>query len=282
MYLPIMRVMEDIKRLLVVGKLVVDEVLYCAVSPVPGSAQRAVKREVLGGGQVWHTARVACASGARVRVAGWCGGDTDTEKLRTELSSLGVEDALVVSGEASRAVVLVGPDGDRAIISHSGSGFLSSDSWDKERLLVNVGVLHLDGYAMDMRSGEAIIDLAWEAVERGVKVTVEPPSVERIVERYALFRRLPPVDAMLGRPEEIEVLVSALHVPPHVMVHHNGAEPVKVYEGKDAVEVPVPSAREGFTTVGAGDRFAGGWLTTWMNGAGSVAAVAEGVRAAQR
>jgi sugar/nucleoside kinase (ribokinase family) len=40
--------------------------------------------------------------------------------LRRQLAEVGVTDHLVVAGQASRSTVLVGPDGDRSIISRGG------------------------------------------------------------------------------------------------------------------------------------------------------------------
>ncbi len=53
-------------------------------------------------------------------MTGWAGGDADSAMLRQQLAEAGVTDHLVVAGQASRSTVLVGPDGDRSIISRGG------------------------------------------------------------------------------------------------------------------------------------------------------------------
>ena len=264
---------------LVLGKLVVDEVLHCSAPVLPGSAQRATSREVDGGGQVWHAARAARRAGARVRVSGWCGDDNDSRLLRTMLQDDGIDDWLVVAGEAVRATVLVGPDGDRAIVSHGGAGRLTRDMLDPDGVLSGVGWVHVDGYCLDRASGDAVSWLVGVAAARGVPISLEPPSAHRIPQAAAFLEELPPLAALLGRPGEVDAALRALRHQPSSCIRHAGADPVTVTTTSTRWSVPVPAAT--VRTTGAGDRFAGGFIAAREQGRDVGPAVEAGIAAAR-
>jgi sugar/nucleoside kinase (ribokinase family) len=267
-------------RVVVAGKLVIDEVLICASPVTPGSNQRVVERVLTGGGQAWHTARAAIGAGASCTVTGWAGNDPDSRLLRGQLRSGGVRDLLVESGEAVRAIVLVGPDGDRAIVSHGGHGHLPPDALIAEDPLVDAAILHVDGYALDGIGGDALVALARLAHGRGIPVTLEPPSVRRMDTSAPWLLELPPLAALLGRPGEVEAGLALLAKEPAVVVEHDADRPVRTTSRGVTSMVPVPSAR--VQTTGAWDRFAGGWLAARAAGLGLEQAAEAGIGAAQR
>jgi sugar/nucleoside kinase (ribokinase family) len=264
----------------VAGKLVIDEVLHCASPVTPGSNQRAVERTLTGGGQAWHTTQAVVGSGAACTVTGWAGGDPDSRLLRGRLRSGGVRDLLVESGEAVRAIVLVGPDGDRAIVSHGGHGHLEPEALIAVDPLVDAAILHVDGYVLDGIGGDAVVALAHLAHGGGVPVTLEPPSVRRMDSAAPWLAALPPLTALLGRPAEVEAVRALLDHEPDIVVEHDADRPVRTTSRGVASMVPVPSAR--VQTTGAGDRFAGGWLAARAAGLGLEQAAEAGIRAAQR
>ena len=270
----------DAPCVVVAGKLVIDEVLRCASPVTPGSAQRAVERTVTGGGQVWHTSGAAVGAGAACVVTGWAGDDPDSRLLRERLRSSGVRDLLVESGEAVRAIVLVGPDGDRAIVSHGGQGDVAPDALTSLDPLAGAAILHLDGYALDAVAGDALVALAHQAHERGIPVTLEPPSVRRMETGAPWVATLPPLAALLGRPTEVDAVGALLRDVPEVVVEHDSDRPVRTRAGDAVLLTPVPAAR--VDTTGAGDRFAGGWLAARAAGLGLEQAAEAGIRAAQR
>lgn len=157
-----------------------------------------------------------------------------------------------MAGDAVRALVIVDKDGERAIISHSGSGHLTTSMLDIDATLENAGALHIDGYALDSASAQAVIAVAAEAVERGIRVSMEPPSVLHLEKVLPALRRLPALDAVLGRPDELAACAGSLRTPQAVTVTHAGPGDVAVHEGRERVLVPVPAPVGALHATGAG------------------------------
>lgn len=262
--------------LLVAGKLVVDEVLLCDAPPVPGSSQRARDRLVTGGGQVWHTARAAARAGATVAVTGWCGSDADSARLRSELVAAGVADRLAPHDPASRSTVLVHGD-DRIIVSHGSSGYVDPRLIPSSAL-DGVALLHLDGFALDAVAGDALVALASDAAARGLPITLEAPRPDKCASSSPWLAMLPPLRAVLGRPDEIATLSGYLAAPPSITVAHDQDRPVITHEGPASISTSVPPVE--VASLGAGDRFAGGWLATRLHGADLADAAKAGIAAA--
>lgn len=265
--------------LLVVGTLLVDEVLELGQAPTAGSQQRALSRRVTGGGQVWHTARAARAAGARVAVAGRRGDDAMGEELVAQLVAAGVEDRLTAAGPSRRALVLVVPDGERAIVS-------LPDQTDPVRLagsavavVRDAARVHVDGYALDDVTGDLVLAIAAGAAAVGTPLSLEPPSLSGLPHRRDRLALLPPLDLLVGRPDEVAATAPLLAAAPRVTVEHAGAAPVTWSQGGvGVVTVDIPPGP--VDTLGAGDRFTGGLLAALLAGADPVSALRAGVWAA--
>jgi sugar/nucleoside kinase (ribokinase family) len=266
--------------LVIAGKLVIDEVLQCAYPVRAGEQQRAVSRTLGGGGQVWHTARAAAAAGVAVRVTGRCGSDPDTEAVRRRLTDAGIDDRLLPAGEASRAVVLVDPGGERTIVSHSGHGRLDAERLPIDVLLNRAVLLHLDGYALDDTTGDALVRLAESAARREIPICLEPPAAQTVDQRRDRLAALPALFALLGRPDEVAAAHTHLGAAPALTVVHDQHRDVVITAASGSRRHPVPAAPD-LPTLGAGDRFTGGWLAAVVRGEDPDTAVAAGVRAAQ-
>jgi len=264
-------------RLLVAGKLVVDDVLECSDPLLPGSNQRARDRRIEGGGQVWHTARSAAAAGAAVSVTGWCGDDPDSERLRESFTALGIDDHLAPLPDAPRSTVIVYA-GDRTIVSYGGGGHLDTGILDHAAALRDVTLLHIDGYALDAVAGDALVALAQEAASKGIAITLEPPRPSKCESSAPWLAMLPPLAALLGRPDEIEVVSSYLTAAPPITVAHDQDRPIITRDGTTETVTPVPQVE--VASLGAGDRFAGGWLAARLRSADLSSAAAAGIAAA--
>jgi sugar/nucleoside kinase (ribokinase family) len=266
--------------IVVAGKLVVDEILQLAMPVLPGGRQRALNSTITGGGQVWHTSRVIRAAGVECAATGWAGGDADSAMLRQQLAEAGVTDHLVVAGQASRSTVLVGPDGDRSIISRGGPATLSPSQLVDTRVLDGAAWLHIDGYGFDDGVGEAFVTLARAAAEHGVPVSLEPPSPQHRDRVAGFLAALPPLEAVLGNPDEVAMVEQMLATPPRYVVIHDGPNEA-ICRGPSG-EVRQRPAMTPAVTNGAGDRFAGGWIAAAVRGASPPERLTEALGSAAR
>lgn len=252
-------------HVVVAGKLVIDEILQLAIPVLPGGRQRAINATITGGGQVWHTSRVIRSAGVECAVTGWTGGDEDSAMLRQQLAEVGIIDGLVVAGQATRSTVLVGPDGDRSIVSRGGQATLSPSQLVDTGVLDGVAWLHIDGYGFDDGVGEAFVTLARTAAERGVPVSLEPPSPQHRDRVAGFLAALPPLEAVLGNPDEMAMVQQMLATPPKFVVIHDGPREA-ICRGPSG-EVRQRPTLAAVVTNGAGDRFAGGWIAAAVRGA---------------
>ncbi|MFM8772395.1 MAG: DUF3145 family protein [Actinomycetota bacterium] len=123
-------------RLLIAGKLVVDDVLDCAHPLTPGSNQRALSRTIHGGGQVWHTARAASAAGAAVTVTEDPSPGREGERyamtptLGLHRATIGVHGDILVSEDRLRAAVAGAAATGAELID--GIAYLLGTAWDTE------------------------------------------------------------------------------------------------------------------------------------------------------
>ena len=213
-----------------------------------------------------------------MRVTGWCGDEPVSDDVRRGLRADGVEDRLVAVGRAVRAIVLVEPDGERTIVSTGGEAVLLPGAVDVDAVLAEAGWLHVDGYALDEVGGDELLRVAWRAREAGVPVSFEPPSVASLPSRAAWIARLPALALLLGRPDEVRAVDGLLGQAPGCTVIHDAGNPVRVRDGQVETQVPVRTVPP--TTLGAGDRFAGGLLAARLRGQAWVDAVGDAVTAA--
>src|SRR3954471_5464249 len=100
----------------VLGKLVADQVLELSAPLVVGGQQRVVRTTTAGGAPANGTANVG-RRGGPTRFVGWAGADAFADGLLTDLSGRGVEMAVVRRGRAPVSTVLVHPDGERTLLS---------------------------------------------------------------------------------------------------------------------------------------------------------------------
>jgi sugar/nucleoside kinase (ribokinase family) len=266
--------------LVVAGTLLVDDVLTLAHAAAPGTQQRALAHRLDGGGQVWHTARAAAGTGAPVAVVGRCGGDLAADRLVAVLKAEGIEVLLHASGRSRRAVVLDAPPHDRAIVSIAPDPDARPLPPGTIALPHDTSWLHLDGYGLDDSAGDALLELAESAAARGVRLSLEPPSVTGLPWRRERLAALPALDLLVGRPDEVAETLTLLPDEPREVVTHDGPRPVTYAADGRTATVPVPD--EPFErTLGAGDRFTGGLLAGLLRGERVEDSLHHGIAAAR-
>ncbi len=123
--------------------------LLVSVPRLPKSGERVHASSIQrrSGGMAANAAAAASRFGARVVFVGAVGRDADGRRLLDDLSACGIDvDATATNRWTSTAVILVAPDGQRAIISQDDAVGPAELRRALERLVPGDGFLYLDGY----------------------------------------------------------------------------------------------------------------------------------------
>lgn len=277
----------------VVGDVVVDIVVRHDRPLAPSSDTVATVRTT-GGGAAANTAVWLSRLGLDVTLVARVGDDPAGRAQAAELAGHGVRCRLAVDPAAptGSVVVLVGPDGERTMLSDRGAN-LRLTAADLPPM-PSGGHLHLSGYTLldggCRPAGLAALRLARAA---GLTVSVDPASSAPLAAagpaaflgwtRGAdlLLPNLPEAQLLAGLPDDAPAATAG-----RALAGEYGA--VAVTEGADGalwcraghvVHRPAPPATVVDST-GAGDAFSAGLLAAWLTGAAGPDAIDRGMRLA--
>jgi sugar/nucleoside kinase (ribokinase family) len=279
-------------RVLVCGD-VINDILVLARGPlVRGDDNPATIRRQPGGSAANQAVWMATL-GLDVVFAGRVGAQ-DAGFHRGELARFGVEPHLAVDESAATGsiVVLVGPDGERTMVTDRGANLALRPADVPAALFDDVALLHLTGYSFFTAGTRAVaVGLIAEARRRDVPFTIDPGS--------AAFLRQLPLGAFLSWTEGAAVCFPNLDeaavltglADPALMTaslaRHYGIAVVKL--GADGAMVATgqlpptripPRPGTVRDTTGAGDAFCAGFLACWLTGGGARGAAESGAAAA--
>jgi sugar/nucleoside kinase (ribokinase family) len=290
-------------RVLVCGDIINDILARTRAPLVPGDDNPAVIR-TRPGGSAANQATWMASLGLAVVFAGRAGA-ADAEFHRQELARFGVEPHLAVDESAATGsiVVLVGPDGERTMITDRGANLRLRPADVPAALFDGVALLHLTGYSFFAPAPrEVALRLIREARRLGVPVTIDPGSAAFLGQLApgAFLNWTSGAAVCFPNLDEAAVLTAAADggagedgTGPEAMAvllrSHYGAAVVKLgargalvaAEGAPPARVPARSAVVRDTT-GAGDAFCAGFLAAWLAGGPPAAAAVAGVTAAAR
>jgi sugar/nucleoside kinase (ribokinase family) len=286
---------------LVVGD-VINDVLVQAPWPLALGDDNPAEIRSQPGGSAANQAAWLATLGLDVVFAGRAG-VRDAEFHRRELARFGVEPRLAAdeSVPTGAIVVLVGPDGERTMITDRGANRRLGPADVPAALLDDAALLHLTGYSFFEPGPRAVVRrLLAEAGRRGVPVTVDPGS--------AAFLAAPSVGpaAFLGwtrgaavcfpNLDEAAVLTGADALQAAdpaamaaVLTGYYGVVVVKL--GAEGAVFAAPGSAPGRVaaepaavrdTTGAGDAFCAGFLAAWLGGAPVAVACAAAAETAAR
>mgnify|MGYP001443229239 CR=1 FL=1 len=266
--------------ILAVGDLIEDVVVWLPGAVALGSdTEVTITRER--GGSAANVTAAAVRAGGRARFVGQLGDDELAHRLAHGLAATGVDVVARHGGRTGSIVVLVDSAGERTMLTDraAATDLTAPDpAW-----LDGVEVLHLPAYSLFVeRLARSCLELAAQATERGIPVTLDPSS-ESLLVKFGVGRFLDLV-ADLGpailfpNADEARVLGIGDQPPPGVdlVVVKHGPGAVRLVSADGVTEVPVPPVTGVVDTTGAGDAFAAGFLVAWTAGGSPVECVARG------
>jgi sugar/nucleoside kinase (ribokinase family) len=168
---------------LIIGDVFTDIVVKPEGPLVTGADRRAVIRMLPGGSGANQAAWLA-AEGVRVVFAGRVG-SSDYAEQRRLLATAGVEPVLARDETVPTGLIVsvIGRDGERSFYTDRGANARLCRADLPETLLDNVDLLHLSGYAfVDPAARDAVTAFVAAAAERGIRVSVDPPSTSFLEE----------------------------------------------------------------------------------------------------
>lgn len=279
--------------ILVVGD-VVDDIGVRPLEPVNMHSDTRSEIRMTPGGQSANTAAWLGFLGAPVRFFGKTGVD-GTERHSAALRDLGVEPVIVADPLLPTATIVLtlDADADRTMyVDRAANGSLSSEDVPED-LFDTITWLHLSGYTLfDPATRPVCIELMNEAKQRGIGVSLDPSSVSFLrevgVEEFLawtagvdlVFPNLDEARLLIGSSGPSIVFDALVRQYPHVVVKLGSMGAAYVTE---TIREQAPANRiEALDTTGAGDSFAAGFLSVWVNQRDPKAALAAGTNAAQR
>ena len=275
-------------RVVVVGDLAVDVLVTPTTTPVP-DADVPARITTAPGGAGANTAAWLAARGVDVTLVARVGDDVAGRAVVDGLVAAGVRTAVAVDPDAPTAtvVVLVGPGGERTMLSDRGAA---------ARLAVadlppldGVDHLHLSGYVLGAGSCAAGLAALAAARAAGASTSLDPQATGTFP--ADLLSRLGGVDLLLPNAAELAALTGSPE-PGSAGALLDVARAVVVTAGRAGASWV---DRDGVRTVhavrisavadavadatGAGDAFDAGLLAAWLAGAGPEAALLAGCAA---
>lgn len=256
---------------LCVGDVMLDVVVDGAL-PEPGGDAPA-RIALHGGGSAANTAAWLAFAGAPVVWAGRVGRDAAGAAVAEELRAAGVDVRVVLDDERPTGVcvVLVGPGGERTMLSDRGANAALAPAG----LIEEAAWVHVSGYA----DAQPAVDRARAA---GVGVSVDPgPPARPVRGAGLLLPNLAEARALTGT-DDPEAAARRLAAGGGEVVVTLGAGGALWSDGERVVRVPAAPAPVVADTAGAGDAFAAGLLHARLAGADPAEQLAAGTALAAR
>ncbi len=276
--------------LLCAGDLVLDVVVFADKRP-RGGAEVTGRIRLLGGGSAANVAAWATHLGTPARFVGCVGRDWMGAWLVDELRGRGVEVVEVRTPEPTGVVAVWVEGRERTMICAPGANRLLPAVLLEDAVWENVRHVHFTGYSLLRPETRALVGKALaRARKQGCSVSLDPSATDLLlsaVGRRDLQQLMCSVDILFPNREEALALAKARRVDqaarrlaqsvPVVCIKNGHRGCWLAYEG-EVEKVPTRPVAVVDPT-GAGDAFAAGFLTAWVEGKGVQEAVRRALEA---
>lgn len=259
----------------VIGDLVEDVIVWLS-EPLRHGTDTQVEIFRTRGGSAANVASFAARLRA-TRFIGCVGNDRLGNSLVQDLEAEGVEVRVQRRQITGSVVILIDQTGERSMLPNRAAATLLDDVPDE--WLDGLQLLHVPAYSFSGEPvGRTTIDVIRRAKRRGILVSIDASSTGMLaqygVERFLdLLTELRP-DLLIGNTSETAFLGLAVdgqpgpqadRLPGTIVVTKAGADPTTVHRpGEAPLVVAVPPVREVRDLTGAGDAFAAGFLTAFL------------------
>lgn len=257
---------DAVSGVVVTGNIVIDTIVR-PVTAITWGATHWVDQiaEQLGGNGA-STASTLAILGTPTRLVGWLGQDAPGDRAVTALIQAGVSLEWITRATLPTAssIALVAPCGQRALLHHPGVSLEGAGAPLEftGRLVDGMGHFHLaNPFSMSGLRRHAAESLR-NAKQAGLTTSLDTGWDSKGEWRKVLNPCLPHVDVLFVNETEAEILErdgERLAAP--IVVKKLGAQGCEV-NGEKIDAYPV----EAVDTTGAGDCFAGGFLSAWLRG----------------
>lgn len=276
--------------ILVLGYANVD--VIARVDRLPGRDDRVTADQVLlvPGGMAANCACAAAALGGHVMFFGSVGQDSFGELVHADFERFGVKTEWVTStNRTTLAIISVTPNGDRSIISEPLQYIADELRQYLSAFSGHPGILYLDGYHLGVAAEEVR-----KAKQRGFTTFCDLDGALDTYSLELILQHLESTDIVLWNRKlsstmfpDLAVGVACrqlLDIVP-LVIHTHGGEDVLVFTRETSSRFKVPTQDTVVDTTGAGDVFAGAFLSRHAQGYslqqaihGAVSAAAFSVR----
>jgi len=270
-------------RITVVGSANLDQVLTVDRAPGPGETVSSSAYAEESGGKGLNQALAAARTGAAVRFVGAVGGDDAGHLVRRALRDAGIDDSTLraTTDPTGRALIVVDADRENRIVLLGGAnhGVVSLGADDR------AAITSADAVLLQLELPlEVVAEAAHAAAEAGVLVALTPAPAQPLppallADVSILFANEHETAELTGVDDPEAAVAALLDLVPAVVVTRGAA-------GSDHADrtgrrhhqpaVPVTAV----DTTGAGDVYAGVFVTAYAGGSGVEAAMERAARAA--
>lgn len=227
------------------------------------------------GGSVANSLKAMSVLGISAGFAGKVGDDVEGLKFKAELKDYGVESLLATDSAAPTActLILVHDDGEKSMCGKMGASkfiYPQDIDWTAAE---QAKLIFVEGYWLD-HNAETVRKIFDFAFSRGIKtaLTLSDPIIVR-ENLPTLETLLPKIDIVLGNENEFGALGKKEF---KTAAMTKGAKGVDLFDRGVWSSFTAPKAERICNTSGAGDAFAGGFLSGLMKGQTAVEAVCLG------